>query len=111
VNLRHPFAILVFLIPCFASAADFLSVGKVTLMRAHSSHMTTASVRGVTAFQISAALSSHCQWLLLDPADKVSLAHLLLAQSTQATLSVRYNDSDVAPWGDTQACYVTALDQ
>lgn len=96
--------------PAFCHSADFISTGTPTLTRIHTSENPITLVRDVTAFQLSVALSGSCQYLVIDPSDKNTLAHFLLAKASGKTITVYYSNSIPIPWGDPTSCYVEAID-
>lgn len=107
---RQAFIGLCAIISTNVGAADFVTSGTVTLTRVHTTQISLVSVRGVTGFQIDTPLSSRCVWLIIEAADKNTLASFLSAKAINKVLTVHYSDDVVPPWGDTASCYVTALD-
>jgi len=93
-----------------AHATQYSTTGTITLARS-SSLLTGAQMGGTTIIQMSAAFATGCNWLWVGSNDPNTLAALFEAKMTQANVTIWYETTDAAPWGDTTSCGVTAIQQ
>jgi len=94
------------------SAAVYTTTGTITVLRAVSDQANgnAPSVREVMGIQISPIPAAGCIWLWLQPTSKNTMATLLAAKSTGATVSVVYESTATPPWGDPNACGLLSID-
>jgi hypothetical protein len=91
-------------------ATQFSVTGTITLVRS-SSLLTGAQMGGTTIVQTSPALANGCAWLWVGATDTNTLAVVLTAKALNANVTIWYETTDGAPWGDNTACGITAIQQ
>lgn len=84
------------------------TVGSFRIYTINSSPGALTTTRDVAAFQVTPALTN-CTWAWVDPTDSKTLAVVLAAKTTGASITVNYDDSIHSPWGDTSMCELTLI--
>ena len=84
------------------------TVGTITSFRIYTISNSLTTTRDVAAFQVTPALTN-CVWAWVDPTDASTLAVVLSAKTTGASITVNYDDAIHAPWGDASMCVLTLI--
>lgn len=87
-----------------ATATVESAVGTISNYRLYTLSFWTVSARDVSAFQLSPAMGNGCVWVWVDATDKNTLAVVLAAKTTGATVSINFDNAVPSPWGDTSMC-------
>ena len=85
------------------------AVGVVTSYRIYTVKNATSATHDASAFQISPAMGGVCSWVWVDASDKNTLAVVLAAKTTGASVTINFEDTVFSPWGDTSMCALTLI--
>lgn len=108
VAVMFPIVVLLLTSPC-AKAAEYIVQGHIVMTRIHSQVHSITAARGIMLFTMNVSLSANCLLLWIPVDDRVTQSVLMAAHAQDALVTVRYADPG-SPWGDSQACAVTAID-
>jgi hypothetical protein len=92
-----------------ANAAQVGATGVITSFRMYTINYPTSATHGYSAFQLEPAMANGCVWAWVDPTDKNTLAMVLSAKATGATVDINFDNLAPSPWGDASMCMLTFI--
>jgi hypothetical protein len=93
---------------CHATTAT--TQGTIALLRDSTALQPDGRLQGVFLFQLSVALANGCNWIWISVSDKSAQAVAVAAKASGAQVSVIYDNTIVAPWGETDICGALVID-
>jgi len=90
-----------------ANAQETSLPGTITTVRYHTAEHPVLPARSHTIFGLD---SGGCTWYWLAPSEITESTIVAKAKIDALPVTIRYDPSEKAPWGDPNACRVTAID-
>jgi hypothetical protein len=93
-----------------AWASSISAQGTITLMRDATMLEPDGRVQGVFLLKLSTTLANGCNWAWIGAADKAAQAVAIAAKIAGAQVTLWYDSTVVAPWGETDICGAIDID-
>ena len=110
--MKIAYLLAVPLIACaqVSNAAVATTQGTIALMRDSTLLQPDGRLQGVFLLQLSVPLSNGCNWVWISPTDKATQGVALSAKAMGAQVTLWYDNTIVAPWGETDICGAVNID-
>jgi hypothetical protein len=108
--IRIIFMISILLLSSLTCAEQLSTVGNITNVWTYTDKNPTSGASNVLAFRLNNPLSGGCGYVWVGPNNKVFLAQVALAQATNKAVTLYYDNTIAAPWGDSAVCAAFSID-